>query len=128
MAVAALQACARDKARSPLVRAEAVYSIGKVKPSVPKAAQFLMNEITPDAEPEVAILALAALLQIEPPVDRPINSWLRSARALHPLCVQIDEHLCKRTPELGMPRAVKYLEALVARWEATAGTSEADRR
>jgi hypothetical protein len=128
VAVAALQACARDKARSPLVRAEAVYSIGKVKPSVPKAAQFLMNEITQDAEPEVAILALAALLQIEPPVDRPINSWLRSARALHPLCVQIDEHLSKRTPELGMPRAVKYLDALVARWEATAGTTEADRR
>jgi hypothetical protein len=124
VAVTALQACARDKERRPLVRAEAVYSIGKVRPYVPGSAQFLLGEVTPDAEPEVAIHALAALLQLDPPVDRPINSWLKTAAELRPLCVRIDDRVSNSARALGMPRAVKYLDALLARWEATAGTNE----
>ena len=127
VAVTALQACARDEARSPLVRAEAVYSIGKVKPYVPGSAQFLLREVTPDAEPEVAIHALAALLQLDPPVDRPINSWLKTAAELRPLCMRIDDHVSRGSGAFGSPRAVKYLDALVARWEATAGRDEAER-
>jgi hypothetical protein len=124
VAVTALQACAHDEARRPLVRAEAVYSMGKVKPYVPGVAQFLLSEVTPDAEPEVAIHALAALLQLDPPVDRPINSWLKTAAELRPLCVRIDDRVSTGTRDFGTPRAVKYLDALVARWEATAGTND----
>jgi hypothetical protein len=128
VAVTALQSCVRDKARRALARAEAAYSIGKVKPYVSGSAQFLLGEITPHAEPEVAIHALAALLQLDPPLDRPIHSWLRIAAELRPLCVQIDRRVKSGARAFGTPRAVKYIDALVARWEATAGAHRAKSR
>ncbi len=70
---------------------------------------------------------MAALLQLDPPVDRPINSWLKTAAELRPLCVGIDDHVSRGSGAFGSPRAVKYLDALIARWEATAGVDEAER-
>ena len=114
-----LRARAEDTALSASVRAEAVYSLGKVRPTVDGTAEFLLDRVTPEADPEIATYALAALLQLEPPVDRRIESWTRAAAARWSACDSIDQRIALCGVRGGRPRARKYLEALLARWNAT---------
>jgi hypothetical protein len=106
------------------MRAEAVYSLGKVRPMIPGTAEFLLQEVRADADPEIATYALAALLQLEPPVDRRILAWTKSAQLLTDACDRIDERMPSCGPRGGRPRARKYLEALLARWNAMDAAGE----
>lgn len=114
-----LRAMAEDPALAPSVRAEAVYSLGKVRPTVDGTAEFLLAQVTGETDPEVATYALAALLQLEPPVDRSIDVWARAAAARWSACDSIDRGIALCGVRGGRPRARKYLEALLARWNAT---------
>ncbi len=118
IATAALRACAVDETRSSQVRAEAVYSLGKIRPTVENTLEFLLDQVDPQMDPEVATYALAAILQLEPPAAVELARWMRNAASLIPACDRIDERMSAR-PQLGRPRARKYMEALLARWEAT---------
>lgn len=115
----ALRASAEDAGLAPSVRAEAVYSLGKVRPTVEGTAEFLLARVAPDADPEIATYALAALLQLEPPVDRRIDAWARAAASRWSACDSIDQRIALCGIRGGRPRARKYLEALLARWNAT---------
>jgi hypothetical protein len=117
-AAGALREAAGDPNRPVMVRAEAAYSLGKIRPTAPATADFLFELIESDSPPSVAISALAALLQLDPPVDRELERWTRKALALEERCAEVDRQ-CASTEVRGSPRARKYLEALVARWKAT---------
>jgi hypothetical protein len=124
IATTALRAKAQDAALNPSMRAEAVYSLGKVRPMIAGTAEFLLQQVTVDADPEIATYALAALLQLEPPVDRRILAWTKSAQMLTDVCDLIDERMPSCGPRGGRPRARKYLEALLARWNAMDAAGE----
>jgi hypothetical protein len=106
-AAAAFRATAVDSGAAPSVRAEAAYCLG-----------FLLSRVERDADPEIATFALAALLQLEPPVDKRIVAWTQAAQALMPICDDIDRDVTQLGPRGGRPRARKYLDALLARWNA----------
>ena len=113
----ALMACVTDEMNPVLVRAEAAYSLGKIRPTPPEVADFLLETIDVRTPPAIVTSTLAALLQLDPPVDEQLAIWTRKAAALEPVCRQVDS-----AAELGSreaPRARKYLEALLARWRAT---------
>ena len=114
-----LRAKAEEAALAPSVRAEAVYSLGKVRPTLDGTAEFLLGHVTAESDPEIATYALAALLQLEPPVDRRLDSWTRAAAARWSACDSIDQRIALCGARGGRPRARKYLEALLARWNAT---------
>lgn len=118
VATETLKAHARNVALRPAVRAEAVYSLGKVRPTVGDTMAFLIQQVSEADDPEIATYALAALLQLEPPADRELTHWTRTAAALWPVCERIDRHIEAQGGRAGRPRARKYLEALLARWEA----------
>jgi hypothetical protein len=118
-ATTVLRGQAEDAALPPSVRAEAVYSLGKVRPTLDGTAEFLLERVTAESDPEIATYALAALLQLEPPVDRRIESWTRAAAARWSACDSIDQRIALCGVRGGRPRARKYLEALLARWNAT---------
>ncbi len=122
-ATQALRTHSQDAALRPCIRAEAVYSLGKVRPTVAGTAEFLLAQVREDVHPEIATYALAALLQIEPAIDRQVAGWLKTAAALWPVCGRIDERFMQLGEGVGHPRSRKYLEALLARWEANRARS-----
>jgi hypothetical protein len=99
-----------------LTRAEAAYSLGKIRPTPPGVARFLLDAIRLDTPPPIVSATLAALLQLDPPVDAALEDWLRRARALATVCAAVDART-RLTAE--SPRACTYLAALIARWQAT---------
>jgi hypothetical protein len=117
VATRALQQCVQDPSRDSIVRAEAAYSLGKVRPTLPGTTRFLLDQIRADADPEVAIYALAALLQLDSPARLELMAWSESADALRSACDRIDQNLVNGDRG-GRARARKYLEALLARWDA----------
>jgi hypothetical protein len=124
VASAALEAVVSDSSRSELVRAEAAYSLGKVRPTPAETAGFLLSTVTPDTPAAIATSALAALLQLDPPVDREMVAWMAAAAASRPACDEIDRRNTAASAGAGRPRARKYLDALLARWEATRASAE----
>ena len=118
-ATTALRAVLADPARPPWIRAEAAYSLGKIRPICEGTADVLFDLIEARAPAPVITLALAALLQLEPPVDEQLEVWLKRALALRAACSQTDSQTEVQWASGERPRAVKYLEALIARWAAT---------
>jgi hypothetical protein len=118
VAATALMASVSDDTNPVLVRAEAAYSLGKIRPTPPGVADFLLDSISTRMPPPIVTSTLAALLQLDPPVDEQLAIWTRRAVALESVCREVDllsEDKEGRHP----PRARKYLEALIARWRAT---------
>jgi hypothetical protein len=118
VAAAALQAVVIDDARPVLVRAEAAYSLGKIRPTPAGVADFLLDSIKVGVPPPIVTSTLGALLQLDPPVDAQLMTWTERAAALEAVCREVDQRSAEpqsRHP----PRARKYLEALLARWRAT---------
>jgi len=62
---------------------------------------------------------LAALLQLDPPVDDQLVAWTTRAAALDAVCREVDRQAEAQVGTREAPRARKYLEALIARWRAT---------
>jgi hypothetical protein len=62
---------------------------------------------------------LAALLQLDPPVDDQLIAWTSRAAALDAVCREVDRQSEAQLGSRQAPRARKYLEALIARWRAT---------
>ena len=119
VASTALMACVTDETNPVLVRAEAAYSLGKIRPTPPGVANFLLDRIDVQVPAAIVTSTLAALLQLDPPVDEQLAIWTRKAAALESVCRQVD---AQSQAQLGLqqpPRARKYLEALIARWRAT---------
>jgi hypothetical protein len=100
-----------------LIRAEAAYSLGKIRPSPPGVVRFLLEQIDAAQPPQIVTSTLAALLQLDPPVDEQLAVLIGRAAALEPVCVEVDRLQQQASREA--PRARKYLEALLARWRAT---------
>jgi hypothetical protein len=118
VAAAALSAAVLDETSPVLVRAEAAYSLGKIRPTPPGVADFLLDTIAPGMPPPIVTSTLAALLQLDPPVDDQLAIWTQRAAALEFVCREVDQ-LSGDTRGKHSPRARKYLEALIARWQAT---------
>jgi hypothetical protein len=118
VAAAALMAAVTDATSPVLVRAEAAYSLGKVRPTPPGVADFLLDTIGVGLPPPIVTSTLAALLQLDPPVDDQLAIWTRKASALDSICREVDR-LSLDEEAMHSPRARKYLEALIARWRAT---------
>jgi len=118
VAAAALTAVVGDQISPVLVRAEAAYSLGKIRPTPPGVADFLLDSITPGMPAPIVTSTLAALLQLDPPVDDQLAIWTQKAAALELLCREVDQLSGDRQGR-HPPRARKYLEALIARWQAT---------
>jgi hypothetical protein len=118
VAAAALMAAVTDTTGPVLVRAEAAYSLGKIRPTPPGVADFLLDTIRVGLPPPIVTSTLAALLQLDPPVDGQLAIWTRKAAALDSVCREVDR-LSLGEKARHSPRARKYLEALIARWRAT---------
>jgi hypothetical protein len=119
VAGAALMDCVNDEANPMLVRAEAAYSLGKLRPTPPGVADFLLERIEVQMPAAIVTSTLAALLQLDPPVDEQLAIWTHKAAALESVCSQVDAFSQTQTGAREPPRARKYLEALLARWRAT---------
>jgi len=119
VAGSALMACVTDEMNPVLVRAEAAYSLGKIRPTPSKVADFLLETIDVRTPPAIVTSTLAALLQLDPPVDEHLAIWTRKAAALESVCRQVDGLSEAELGSREAPRARKYLEALLARWRAT---------
>jgi hypothetical protein len=118
VAAAALMAAVSDAGTPLLVRAEAAYSLGKIRPTPPWVADFLLDTIGVSVPPPIVTSTLAALLQLDPPVDDQLVIRTRKASALDSVCREVDR-LSLADEATHSPRARKYLEALIARWRAT---------
>jgi hypothetical protein len=119
VAAAALMAAVTDEGNPMLTRAEAAYSLGKIRPTPAGVADFLLDAISVKTAPAIVTSTLAALLQLDPPVDDQLNDWTARAAALDAVCREVDRQ-SEAQPGTGQaPRARKYLEALIARWRAT---------
>jgi len=118
VAAAALMAAVADATGPVLVRAEAAYSLGKIRPTPPGVGDFLLDTIDVGLPPPIVTSTLAALLQLDPPVDDQLAIWTRKASALDSICREVDR-LSLDEGAAHSPRARKYLEALIARWRAT---------
>jgi len=108
-----------DPALPVLVRAEAAYSLGKIRPTPPGVAEFLLDRIDVRTPPPIVTSTLAALLQLDPPVDEQLGLWTQRAAALEHVCAEVDQLSQVAAQSQQAPRARKYLEALLARWRAT---------
>src|SRR6202162_211838 len=115
----ALMACVTDETNPVLVRAEAAYSLGKIRPTPAGVAVFLLDRIDLQIPPAIVTSTLAALLQLDPPVDEQLAIWTNRAAALESVCREVDRRSEMESGPRGAPRARKYLEALIARWRAT---------
>lgn len=114
-AAAALREVAGDANQQLMTRAEAAYSLGKIRPTAHATADFLF-ELIEDRLTTTRGRSLAALLQLDPPVDR-------GSRALDAKGHGARDPLLGHRPPIRAviraPRAQKYPEALKARWSAT---------
>jgi hypothetical protein len=119
VAAAALMAGVTDEGSPMLVRAEAAYSLGKIRPTPLGVADFLLERITLRTAPAIVTSTLAALLQLDPPVDDQLVAWTTRAAALDAVCREVDRQAEAQVGTREAPRARKYLEALIARWRAT---------
>jgi hypothetical protein len=119
VAGAALMQQVMDESRPVLSRAEAAYSLGKLRPSPPGVADFLLDRIDRQTPVPIVTSTLAALLQLDPPVDEQLELWTRRAAGLKEVCEAIDRSGPHEGEPVHTPRARIYLEALVARWQAT---------
>ena len=119
VAATALRECVSDAGKPVLVRAEAAYSLGKIRPTPPGVAEFLLDGISLQTPAPIVTSTLAALLQLDPPVDEQLAVWIRKATALEAVCSEVDRLSRGGSGATGQPRARKYLEALIARWRAT---------
>jgi hypothetical protein len=119
VSAAALMACVSDASRAVLLRAEAAYSLGKIRPTPPGVAEFLLDRIEVQTPPAIVTSTLAALLQLDPPVDEQLAIWTMRAAALEAVCDEVDRRSEPETDSRQAPRARKYLAALIARWRAT---------
>jgi hypothetical protein len=115
----ALMEQVRDASNATRVRAEAAYSLGKVRPSPPGVAEFLLGLIEVATPSAIVTSALAALLQLDPPVDEQLAIWTHKAAALAAVCREVDARPDVDPAAREAPRAQKYLDALLARWRAT---------
>jgi hypothetical protein len=116
---AALMQIVSDESRAMLERAEAAYSLGKIKPSPPGVAEFLLGNIDAHTPSAIVNSTLAALLQLDPPVDEQLSIWTQKAAALESVCREVDRCAQQQASAREAPRAQKYLDALLARWRAT---------
>lgn len=123
VAAAALMAYAGDETNPTLVRAEAAYSLGKVRLAPPGVAEFLLGSISIGTPAAIVTSTLAALLQLDPPVDERLDDWTRKAATLEFVCLEIDRLSRANAESREAPRAQKYLDALLARWRATSSAS-----
>ncbi len=119
VSAAALMASVADEGNPVPVRAEAAYSLGKIRPTPPGVAEFLLGKIALSTPAEIVNSTLAALLQLDPPVDEQLAIWTRRAAALDAVCRAVDSRSGKVANAREAPRAQKYLDALLARWRAT---------
>jgi hypothetical protein len=119
VAAASLIACVSDGSAPVLVRAEAAYSLGKIRPTPVGVAEFLLDRIDLRTPAPIVTSTLAALLQLDPPVDDQLAIWTRKAAALDFVCREVDALSASDVNSRQAPRAQKYLDALVARWRAT---------
>jgi hypothetical protein len=119
VAGAALMACVTDESKPMLVRAEAAYSLGKIRPTPPGIADFLLDRIAVHTPSAIVTSTLAALLQLDPPVDEQLAIWTNKAAALESVCDEVDRLSQALMNSREQARARKYLEALLARWRAT---------
>ena len=119
VSAAALMAFAGDDQNPVLVRAEAAYSLGKIRPTPPGVAEFLLGSIRAETPARMVTSTLAALLQLDPPVDEQLTIWTQRAALLEAVCREVDRHSSEDSASRDAPRALKYLEALLARWRAT---------
>src|SRR5580700_8173350 len=90
VAAAALQGVVTDATNPVLVRAEAAYSLGKIRPTPPGVADFLLDSIGAGLPPPIVTSALAALLQLDPPVDDELAVWTQKASGLESVCREVD--------------------------------------
>jgi hypothetical protein len=118
VAATALTSVVNDDAEPVLIRAEAAYSLGKIRPTTPGVADFLLGSIRTGTPPPIVTSSLAALLQMDPPVDDQLAIWTARAASLESACAEADR-LSADPESRHPPRARKYLEALIARWTAT---------
>jgi len=118
VAASALMSRVTDGASPVLVRAEAAYSLGKIRPTPPGVVLFLLDRVDANLPPPIVTSSLAALLQLDPPVDEQLLLWTRRAATLESVCGEVDR-LQQAQGSRESPRARKYLEALLARWRAT---------
>jgi hypothetical protein len=116
---AALMSTVSDDSHPVLVRAEAAYSLGKIRPTPPGVANFLLDCIDVGTPAPIVTSTLAALLQLDPPVDEQLAVWTDKAAALESVCRQVDGLSEGDAASSEAPRATKYLDALLARWRAT---------
>jgi hypothetical protein len=116
---AALMSTVGDDSNPVLVRAEAAYSLGKIRPTPPGVANFLLDSIDVGTPAPIVTSTLAALLQLDPPVDEQLAVWTDKAAALESVCRQVDRLSEGDAASSEAPRATKYLDALLARWRAT---------
>jgi hypothetical protein len=115
----ALMSTVRDVSMPVLVRAEAAYSLGKIRPTPPGVANFLLDCIDVRTPAAIVTSTLAALLQLDPPVDEQLAVWTDKAASLEPVCREVDGLSEADAASNEAPRATKYLDALLARWRAT---------
>jgi hypothetical protein len=116
---AALMQIVGDENKTMFERAEAAYSLGKVKPSPPGVAEYLLGIIDAHTPSSIVNSTLAALLQLDPPVDEQLAIWTQKAAALESVCREVDRLAESDANSREAPRAQKYLDALLARWRAT---------
>ena len=119
VAAQALMSTVGDEANPVLVRAEAAYSLGKIRPTPAGVADFLLKRIDVRTPAPIVTSTLAALLQLDPPVDEELAVWTKKATALDFICREVDALSASNSVSPQAPRAQKYLDALVARWRAT---------
>jgi SIR2-like domain len=119
VSAAALMAYASDDKNPTLVRAEAAYSLGKIRPTPPGVAEFLLGSIGAETPAPMVTSTLAALLQLDPPVDEQLAIWTDNASLLESVCREVDRRSEADLISREAPRAQKYLDALLARWRAT---------
>lgn len=117
-----LMRCVSDETQPVLRRAEAAYSLGKLRPTPAGVVDFLLGRIEAVTPAPIVTSALAALLQLDPPVDEQLGPWTRRAAALAPVCESVDRRIAQ-CAEDAPPRACTYLEALIARWQATGASA-----
>ena len=90
VSAAALMAYAVDDKNPVLVRAEAAYSLGKIRPMAPGVAEFLLGSIRAETPAPMVTSTLAALLQMDPPVDEQLAIWTEKAALLESVCREVD--------------------------------------